>query len=294
MPGTLAPSNLRTLHDPLTMGPLAIPRWLPHPARRALWHLVDARLIDAAALPTLNEDRRTHGLAPVTRFIEHLQSVAQASVTLFPPWFGAVQPDWPRPLVPGAFVLHAPDAADALPAAVRVFLYAGTPPVVFTAGTGQVHASAVFAAALEATREAGRCALLLTPERAQVPAMLPDGALWLGYVPLGALLPHAAAIVPHGGIGTAAEALRAGTPQLVVPWAYDQFDNGARVHALGAGRVSRLASRRPSRLAPALHALLADDAVGAGCHAIAARFDGDAEAARLRSVVDAIVAPAAG
>jgi rhamnosyltransferase subunit B len=290
----LAPSNLRTLHDPLTMGPLTIPRWLPHAARRALWRLVDTRLIDAAALPSLNEDRRVHGLAPVAGFIEHLQSVPQASVTLFPPWFGAVQPDWPRPLVPGAFVLHDPGAQDALPAPVRAFLDAGTPPVVFTAGTGQVHAAAVFSAALEATREAGRRALLLTPERAQVPAVLPDSALWHGYVPLGTLLPHAAAIVHHGGIGTVAEALRAGTPQLVVPWAYDQFDNGARVQALGAGRVTRLASRWPSRLAPALHALLADDAVGVRCRAIAARFDGDAEAARLRAVVDAILVPAAG
>ncbi len=290
----LAPSNLRTVHDPLTMGPLSIPAWLPQSARRALWRLVDAQLVDAAALPSLNEDRRAHGLAPVARFIEHLQSVAQASVTLFPPWFGPVLPDWPRPLVPGAFVLHDPDAQDALPEPVRAFLDAGAPPVVFTAGTGQVHASAVFAAALEATRAAGRRALLLTPERAQVPAVLPEGALWHGYVPLATLLPHAAALVHHGGIGTVAEALRAGTPQLVVPWAYDQFDNGARVEALGAGRVARFASRRPSRLAPALHALLADAAVGARCRAIAARFDGDAEAARLGAVVDAILAPAAG
>ena len=40
--------------------------------------------------------------------------------------------------------------------------------------------------------------------------------------------------VHHGGIGTAAEALRSGTPQLITPFAWDQFDNGARIASLGA------------------------------------------------------------
>lgn len=286
----LAPSNLRTLHDPLTIGPLGVPAWLPHAARRALWRWVDARLIDAATLPTLNEDRRAHGLPPVTRFVEHLHASAQASVTLFPAWFGEARPDWPSPLTCGSFVLHDPGADDALPGPVRAFLDAGAPPVVVTAGTGQIHAAAFFSAALEASCRAGRRALLLTPERAQVPAVLPVGSLWHGYVPLARLLPDAAAIVHHGGIGTVAEALRAGTPQLVVPWAYDQFDNGARVRALGAGQMSTCASRRPRRLAPALHALLADDAVRRRCREIAARFNGEAEALRLREVIDTILA----
>ena len=34
-----------------------------------------------------------------------------------------------------------------------------------------------------------------------------------------------------------AEALRAGRPVLTVPFAHDQFDNGARVERLGVGRT---------------------------------------------------------
>jgi len=41
--------------------------------------------------------------------------------------------------------------------------------------------------------------------------------------------------VHHGGIGTSAQAMRAGIPQLVSPLFYDQFDNAACVTALGAG-----------------------------------------------------------
>jgi UDP:flavonoid glycosyltransferase YjiC (YdhE family) len=55
------------------------------------------------------------------------------------------------------------------------------------------------------------------------------------------LLPRAAATVHQGGIGTTAQALRAGRPMLlVVPWAHDQPDNAERCRKLGLSRtVSR-------------------------------------------------------
>jgi UDP:flavonoid glycosyltransferase YjiC (YdhE family) len=66
----------------------------------------------------------------------------------------------------------------------------------------------------------------------------------------GACCPILPLLAHHGGIGTTAEALRAGTPQLIVPLAHDQFDNAARVTALGAGAslpASRLDAGRLER-----------------------------------------------
>src|SRR6202012_1799180 len=71
--------------------------------------------------------------------------------------------------------------------------------------------------------------------RAAARAGVLPGRRCRAYVPLRALLPRCAALVHHGGIGTTAEALRAGVPQVIVPLAFDQFDNAARVRALGAG-----------------------------------------------------------
>jgi rhamnosyltransferase subunit B len=48
--------------------------------------------------------------------------------------------------------------------------------------------------------------------------------------------PRCAAVIHHGGIGTVAQALRAGVPALVVPWGADQYLNAAQVAHLGAGR----------------------------------------------------------
>ncbi|MGN6528047.1 MAG: glycosyltransferase [Burkholderiaceae bacterium] len=286
----LAPANLRSVHDPLTIGPLRIPGWMPLAWRRWLWQRVDAALVDPVATPGLNAERARHGLAPVAHLIEHLQAVADASLTLFPPWFAPTAPDWPRPLVEGVFPLFDPDVdapasgsgaapgsrgSEASPDPLAAFLDAGAPPVVFTFGSANRQAHRDFADALAATRRLGTRAVFLTPHRAQVPADLPPEALWLPYVPLGALLPRAAALVHHGGIGTTAEGLRAGVPQAVAPLAYDQFDNAVRVEALGAGR--RLARRPgPRALAAAIDALLGDPALRAGAAAAGRHAAGDA------------------
>ena len=145
------------------------------------------------------------------------------------------------------------------------------------------------ARALLATRRLGRRAVLLTPHREQVPP-LPADALWLPYVALGTLLPHSAALVHHGGIGTTAEALRAGVPQVIVPLAYDQFDNAARVEALAAGKRVQggAAGARPRALAAALRGVLNSEAIRAGCARAAACCAHDAKqdlAAQVESLL---------
>jgi UDP:flavonoid glycosyltransferase YjiC (YdhE family) len=53
--------------------------------------------------------------------------------------------------------------------------------------------------------------------------------------PHDAELPHAAAVVTHGGHGTVICALRHGLPVLVMPHDRDQNDNAARAVEAGAG-----------------------------------------------------------
>jgi len=48
-------------------------------------------------------------------------------------------------------------------------------------------------------------------------------------MPLASLLPYSSCIVYHGGIGTCAEALKGGVSHLVMPMAFDQFDNANRL-----------------------------------------------------------------
>ncbi len=272
----LAPANLRTVHDPMTFGPLPMPRWVPLAWRRWLWERLDAGAVDPVTVDDVNAMHARYGLPPIRHFIEHLQGIADAHLTLFPPWFAPTPPDWPRPLAEGVFALHDPHHDPQFPAALppelERFLADGTAPIVLTPGSGNRQAHGWLACALQATQRLGRRAVLLTPHREQVPTALSPDMLWLPYVPLRALLPRCAALVHHGGVGTTAEALRAGVPQVIVPLAFDQFDNAARVTALAAGaRVAGgAAGPRPRALAAALRRLLRSDATRAGCARVAA------------------------
>ena len=271
----LAPSNLPTVHDPLMLGPWRVPRWVPHGVRKRLWRTLAARFVDPIALPDVNAARSMAGLAPVRSLLDTIVAIPDLSVALFPHWFAPTQPDWPRPVVRTGFPLFDPNPQAALSPALQQFLGQGGRPLVFTPGTGNRQARAYFHHAIEASRLLGERALFLTPHRDQLPAELPRHVLWQDYVPLRALLPQVAVLVHHGGIGTTAEALHAGTAQLVVPLAHDQFDNGARVESLGVGLSLPATRLNTRRLVAGLEALLDDEGLIGRCRAVAAKFAGD-------------------
>ena len=268
----LAPSNLRTCHDPLNIGATSVPRWVPMSWRRALWRFVEKGWIDPVAIDQLNAVRTPLGLSKVHSFLTHITEAPDLSVTLFPSWFAPAVPDWPRPLIEGDFQLFEAAAQGGFSEELSAFLAAGEKPLVFTPGTGNLHASDFFACAVSAVNQLGRRAIFLSRERSQIPARLPESILWQPYVPLSTLLPQAAALVHHGGIGTTAEALRAGTPQLIAPFAWDQFDNGARIASLGVGVVIPAKRLRPLKLARSLQNLYTSETVRAQCSLLASRL----------------------
>lgn len=90
--------------------------------------------------------------------------------------------------------------------------------------------------------------VLMTVGRDADPAALgplPAGVRVERWVPQDEVLPHAAAVVLHGGYGTTIGALAAGVPLVVAPLFADQGRNAARVAAVGAGRALPM----PARLA---------------------------------------------
>ena len=74
-----------------------------------------------------------------------------------------------------------------------------------------------------------------------------------------AVLPRCAVSVHHGGAGTIAAALRAGTPSLVAWFGADQHFWGRRVAALGVGLVTSFADLDVDGATAALRALMAPD-----------------------------------
>ena len=103
------------------------------------------------------------------------------------------------------------------------------------------------------------------------PVGLPPEIRHVAYAPFSALLPHCAALVHHGGIGTVAQALTAGIPQLVVPVAFDHFDEAARLRKLGVGATLSRRRFTPSRGARVMDRLLTSPTVAHACREAAQR-----------------------
>ena len=101
------------------------------------------------------------------------------------------------------------------------------------------------------------------------------------------MLPRAAAIAHHGGIGTAAEALRAGCPQLVMPMTFDQPDNAVRLERLGVGRTLWPGAVDGRAAARAVDALLGSDDTARACRAAARRFEGADPVTRTCELIEA-------
>lgn len=266
----LQPSVILSLHDTPVMrahleGFARLPRWL----KRLFFALPNP--LDHCAGRAVRAACRTLGVPPPRSLMREWMNSPDAVLCLFPDWFGPPQPDWPLRHRLAGFPLYDLGQHQELPPAVEHFLTSGPAPVVFTAGSAMLHAHEFFATALAVCRELGLRAVFATPDRAQLPVALPPTILATGYVPFSRLLPRAAAIVHHGGIGTLAQALAAGVPQLVRPMAHDQPDNAQRLVRLGVGR--RLYPRKftTPNVSAVLRSLLDNPEVRAACDAVAAK-----------------------
>jgi rhamnosyltransferase subunit B len=207
-------------------------------------------------------------------------------LALFSRLLAEPQPDWPqRVRITGAVTYNGAAANRALPIEVEAFLAAGPPPVVFTLGTSAVGAAGdFFSESVAAVRAIGaRAIMLVGPYAENRPrGAVPESVLLAEFAPHAALFPRAAAIVHQGGAGTLHQALRAGRPTLIVPFAHDQPDNAYRVQKLGASRTLRPARYRAQRVAAELNALLTSrsyEARAAQCAERVKREDGAATAA---------------
>ncbi|PVZ04395.1 UDP:flavonoid glycosyltransferase YjiC (YdhE family) [Methylobacterium radiotolerans] len=266
------PFLIESRYDPPRLPGLPLPRVLPAALRAYVNLGVDKVAVGPFTLPPLNALRARLGLDPVYR-LRHWWNSPTGMLLMFPDWYAEPQADWPGQAVQLGFPLvdRFGDVA-AMPPELEAFLDAGDPPIVFTYGSAMRQGAGFFDTAVRLCRRMGRRGVLLAPQGGQIPKPLPAGIVHLPYAPLSALLPRSAALVHHGGVGTVAQALAAGVPQLVVPVAFDHFDEGRRLKDRDLGATLSRRAFRPARAARVLGRLLADPAVARACAAARARM----------------------
>ncbi len=284
----LQPTAFRSVHAAPRLPGMWMPIGAPAWCKRLSYRTSDI-VIDRVVCPRLNAFRARRGLAPARRVFGDRMHEADALIALYPEWFAPPQPDHPPGAVHAGFTLF--DRGEQAPTdrALDAWLRGGGRPIVFTHGSANRHGHAFFAASAAAARALGRRALLVTTEPDAVSGLTGAGVRHETYAPFGDLLPHAAAFVHHGGIGTTAQGLAAGVPQLVVPLGFDQFDNAARVTALGAGTSTTAKRYRARTAAVALRGLIGDAHAHRAACAAAERIDGAAAAAVAARAIEQAV-----
>ena len=284
----LQPSVFRSLVDNGRLALLDLGPGVPRPVKRALFWAIDRFFVDRVVAPGLNAFRARHGLPPVRAiFADHHHSPTLV-LGLFPDWFAPVQPDWPAQTRLTGFILHDAGGTTAAHREAEEFLAAGPAPVLVTPGSAARDRTAFFRHTIGACADLGLRALLVTNHPAQLPPVLPAGIRGFSYLPFSQVLPRCAALIYHGGIGTLAQAVRAGVPQLVVPNAHDQPDNGQRITRLGLGCCLPPGRYRRGPAARALAALAGPGAVRERCREFAPRVDASAALARACTLLEAL------
>ncbi len=183
------------------------------------------------------------------------ESSAILQLAFFPEWYGMRPKDWPKDLQCLGF--HLANRADkkSRDQVDEIITRLGSP-IIFTSGTGVKDVAEIF-------REGRKIC-----EQLQVPGIFVGGELGkeelagsplcahINYIDFEYALPKAKAIIHHGGIGTTAQAIKAGIPQLIRPIKYDQPDNANRVAKLGLGAYVLPEFFTAETVAPILSSLL--------------------------------------
>ncbi len=226
-----------------SVAPYPLPAALPPPARsvvnRAIWaaaRRTGRRLGDEA----LNRVRAQYGLPPRRdALLLGNRSPLLAAVAVSPAFFHPPA-DWSPQVRTTGFLFWDVPTAWVEPAELADFLADPRPVVAVSSGSMSPLVGDVFAdfyrTSVTAIWRAGARALVIGASSAALPAALPRDTLTVPFAPFSTIYPRCAAVIHHGGIGTTAQGLRAGTPALVAPWGVDQHFDAAQVTRLGAGR----------------------------------------------------------
>ena len=250
--------------------------------REGVGRLIFRQVYERPLLPRFNEVRAGLGLEPLRRFDELTQRVDRALVLTSPAFdFRArlpanveyVGPQLNPPAPTSAWQSPWPPGDD------RPLV------VVGLSTTHQAHDPLLerIVAALATLPVRA----LVTTGSAKLRSMPPANVHVARFVPHAHVLPQAAAVVTHAGLGTVHAALAHGLPLVCLPIGRDQPDNAARVEWHGAGlRLSPKSS--PAVIRAAVERVLREEAFAASARRLALAFVDERPAERAPSALEAV------
>ncbi len=234
----------------------------------------------------LNQQRARLGLAPVQRFHGGI-SPDLALVATFP------QLEYPRRWPAGVEITGPMTFEQPHP---EIELPPGEAPLVLVApSTAHDSTNRLVRTALAAlAEEPVRVVATTNRVRPQEPIEVPANAVLVDWLSYSQLMPAASLVVSHGGHGTVARALGAGTPLLVCPFTGDMSETAMRVDWAGVGLSLPWRLCRPGPLRWAARRLLSEPSFAARAGELATWARENDGAARGAELVEGLARRKAG
>ncbi len=236
----LAPACILSCHGTPQSLTHPMPPWFPIWLKGWFFDVLEFAVLDRVCAQQFNQYRKELGLPPTKSIVRRYIHSPDLVIGAFPEWFASVQDDWPQNSYTTGFPLYTGGMDRPFSDKLEQFLANGAPPVVFTAGSAMAFSRPYFERAIEILRKSGQRGILVSAFPDQIPNGLPNEIIHIEYANFSELFLRAGAVVHHGGIGTSAMALASGCPQVVVPYAHDQYDNGSRMQGLGVGKMQTI------------------------------------------------------
>lgn len=236
----LQPISMMSPADPTVIPILPYATKIPELGWAINWGIIELlKLFTQPWIQPIHQLRQELGLPPLsTHPLFAGKHSPYLTLALFSSVLGKPQADWDNNTVITGFTFYdGNQEQSALNPGLKHFLDHGEPPIIFTLGSAAVISPGDFY--LESIKAAKilKCRAVLMMGKNPPPKGLTQDIIAVDYAPYSLIFPYAKAIIHQGGIGTTAQALRAGCPTLIVPYSHDQPDNAARVQRLGTSRT---------------------------------------------------------
>lgn len=203
-----------------------------------LTHIASSNITWLTSKMGFEQVRRRAGLPKRKLFWPFDNNSPRLRTPILCAWSPSILPassDWPSRTHVAGYFFFPFDQSYSPPGELDAFLKSDKPPVCVSFGS-MVNKDAqrindIVCEALEKTNNRG----IILSGWGGVKNRSSDDLLYLESAPHDWLLPRCKMIIHHGGAGTTSAGIRAGIPNIVIPFMADQPFWGNRVHAVGAG-----------------------------------------------------------
>jgi sterol 3beta-glucosyltransferase len=207
-------------------------------AMNKLTHIASQKIIWWSSFFGFEQVRRRAGLPKRKLYFPFDKDPLRPPTPILCAWSPSVLPpssDWPPNVHVTGYYFFDMGNSYRLPLELQNFLDTGKPPICISFGS-MVNRDAkridqIVNDALKRTNNRG----VILSGWSEIDHQVLEDVIYLKAIPHDWLLPHCKMIVHHGGAGTTSAGLRAGIPNVVVPFTADQPFWGRRVYAIGAG-----------------------------------------------------------